>query len=117
MVIARYLININSGAFNANPNFIETTIEYYNDITDGGSFLDQYATKYLTHKNNLSINCIQKTPAETIGTTSGGVLEFNANGETFLSINDSYMMENGGIIQQFDAKLTYDNLQFITINT
>lgn len=116
MIIPNYLNNLYCEiAFGT--DFTEIGLEILTNVnTVDSSYTDQYFTRYIVHKNNLSVNCIQKIPPEAGGTTSGGVLEFNANGETFLSINDSYMIDLSGI-QQFDAKYYYDGLQFITNNT
>lgn len=117
MIIDKYLNNLYCD-LTGGTDFTEIGLEIWTNVnTVDSSYTDQYFTRYIVHKNNLSVNCIQKTPPEAGGITSGGVLEFNANGETFLSINDSYIVDFGGITQQFDAKYYYDGLQFITNNT
>jgi hypothetical protein len=116
MVVDKY-VNVISCNKSGTSDYYIVTFEFYNNLnTDDASFIDFYVYTWTIHQKNLSVNCVQKLPAESLGTTSGGVLEFNANGETFLSINDSYMCDLYGSIQQFDAKFFYDNLEFITNN-
>jgi hypothetical protein len=116
MVIDKYVNSISCNKSGTSDYYI-VSFEVYNNLnTDDASFMDYYIYTWTIHQKNLSVNCVQKLPAESLGITSGGLLEFNANGETFLAINDSYMFEFSSTVQQFDAKYVYDNLQFITNN-